>query len=149
MNAHGGHVKGREGLEARSLGQDPPELDVVLLAAALLSRALRVAVVDPAAPGVGKAAPLDGLEVAELDTAVGQDGPEEPRELERPQDGLHPVEVPDDGFAGVLLEQSHDLEPLPGKCRVRMHLKSPLLPITVSICIAFARVAAGRSRKSE
>lgn len=51
VGAYGGHVKGCEGLEARSLGQDLPELDVILLAATPLARALRAAVVDPAARG--------------------------------------------------------------------------------------------------
>ena len=49
VGAHGVRVKGREGLEARSLGQNLTKLDAVLLAAALLSRLLRVIIARPAA----------------------------------------------------------------------------------------------------
>lgn len=110
VGADTGHVEGCEGLEARSFGQDLAKLHVVLLAASLLSRALRVAKKHPAAPGGGKAASLDGLKVAELDAAVGQDRPEKPRELRCPDDRLDPVEDPHRRLAATVLEKDHDLE---------------------------------------
>lgn len=47
--AHARHIEERKGLEAESLGQGPAKLDVALLAATPLVRALRAAAKQPAA----------------------------------------------------------------------------------------------------
>lgn len=97
-------------LEAGPLGQHAPDHRVVPLAAALLVRRHRVAVEHPASPAVSQRAPLDRLEVAELDAAVGEDHAEQPRELRRADYPLDPVERADDRLARLLVDQDHHLQ---------------------------------------
>lgn len=71
---------------------------------------LGVAAGHPAAPAVRKAASLDGLGVAELDSAVGEHHAEKPRETGGAKNRLDPVQRADRAAAGVLVEHRHQLQ---------------------------------------
>lgn len=80
-------------LEAGSLREDFPQLDVVFLATALLPGLQRVAVVDGAAPAFVHA-PLDRLVVEELGPPVGEEDAEAVHKRSPPAEHLDAVERP-------------------------------------------------------
>ena len=98
-----------DSLEAGSLREDLPQLDVVFLAAALLPGLQRVAVVDGAAPA-SVYAPLDRLVVEELGPPVGEEDVEAVHERLPPAEHLDVVERPRHALRGMRRQHRHDLK---------------------------------------
>lgn len=98
-----------DSLEAGSLWEDFPQLDVVFLAAALLPGLQRVAVVDGAAPASVHAS-LDRLVVEELGPPVSEEDVEAVHERLPPAEHLDAVERPRHALRGMRRQHHHDLK---------------------------------------
>lgn len=109
MGAYDRELVVGDSLEAGSLREDFPQLDMVLLATALLPGLQRVAVVDGAA-SAPVCASLDRLVVEELGPSVGEDDVEAVRERLPPAEHLDVVERPRHALRGMRRQHHHDLK---------------------------------------
>ena len=115
LRVHVAHEKGavgpREGIEARPLGKDLPELHVVALAGALLLGLPHVAVEDAGTPcRAVPGRPLYEHVVRELRPVVGEDRVEEPAEAIHPHGLLQRVQGPRSLLCRLPPEKQHELE---------------------------------------
>lgn len=97
--------------EARALGQQLPELDVVALAGALLVAAPRVAVEQPRLAGPLADEGRDRLLVGELRAVVGEHGAEDPPHAVGAEDLPDAAQGGRDAPGGLLPERERQLEP--------------------------------------